>query len=145
MSAWEPPQRSTPRLRSFGTPPSASGGLAGRELNESEVARRFDISHASVNRWVRVLAQPGSKGLQRTGRKPGLSTKDLKRLEQGLLKGPEALGYETSLWTLARVSRLIEQEFGVRYHKGHAWRILCRLKWSCRWPVGRARAGRKGH
>jgi transposase len=111
-------------------------------LSESEVARRLKVSHTSVNRWARVLAQQGSKGLKqagRAGRKPRLSAEDLKRLEQGLLKGPEALGYETPLWTLWRVRHLIEQEFGVQYHKGHIWKILRQLKWSCQRPVGRAR------
>ena len=111
-------------------------------LNESEVARRLNVSHTSVNRWAGVLAQQGAPGLKqapRAGRKPRLSEKDLKRLEQGLEKGPEALGYETPLWTLARVGHLIEQEFGVRYHRGHIWKILRQLQWSCQRPVGRAR------
>jgi len=68
-----------------------------------------------------------------------LSAEDLKRLEEGLLKGSEALGYETPLWTLGRVGHLIEQEFGVQYHQGHIWKILRQLKWSCQRPEGRAR------
>ena len=111
-------------------------------LNESEVARRLKVSHTSVNRWARLLAQEGSQGLQqagRAGRKPRLSAEDLQHLEQGLRKGPEALGYETPLWTLWRVRHLIEQEFGVRYHKGHVWKILRQLQWSCQRPEGRAR------
>ena len=113
-----------------------------RGLSESEVARRLKVSHTSVNRWARVLAKRGAPGLRqagRAGRKPRLSAEDLKRLEQGLLKGPEALGYETPLWTLWRVGHLIEQEFGVRYHNGHVGRILRQLQWSCQRPVGRAR------
>jgi transposase len=116
--------------------------LLDQGLNESEVARRLRVSHTSVNRWARVRAQQGSEGLKqagRAGRKPRLSGEDLKRLEQGLLKGPEALGYETPLGTLWRISHLIEKEFGVRYHNGHVWRILRQLKWSCQRPVGRAR------
>lgn len=111
-------------------------------LSESEVARRLKVSHTSVNRWVRVLAKQGAQGLRqagRAGRKPRLSAEDLKRLEQGLLKGPEALGYETPRWTLGRVGHLIEKEFGVRYHNGHVWKILRQLRWSCQRPVGRAR------
>ena len=111
-------------------------------LNESEVARRLQVSHTSVNRWARVVARHGSKGLKqagRAGRKPRLQAEELKRLEQGLLKGPEALGYETPLWTLWRVSHLIEQEFGVRYHPGHVWKLLRQLQWSCQRPEGRAR------
>ena len=111
-------------------------------LGESEVARQLQVSHTSVNRWTQVLAKHGSKGLKqagRAGRKPRLKAEELKRLEQGLLTGPEALGYETPLWTLWRVSHLIEQEFGVRYHPGHVWKLLRQLQWSCQRPEGRAR------
>ena len=55
-----------------------------------------------------------------------------------LLEGPEKLGYETPLWTCTRVSRLIEQEFGVSYHAGHVWKLLRQLNWSPQRPVGRA-------
>jgi len=60
------------------------------------------------------------------------------RIVAGLKRGPEALGYETSLWTSARVAHLIEKTCGVQYHPGHAWRILRQLGWSCQRPTGRA-------
>jgi transposase len=116
--------------------------LLGKGLSQSEVGRRLGVGHASVNRWAQALAERGREGLKkagRAGRKPRLSGEDLKRLEQGLLKGPEALGYETPLWTLWRVGHLIEQEFGVRYHPGHIWKILRQLNWSCQRPERRAR------
>ena len=34
---------------------------------------------------------------------------------------------------------MIEEQFGVRYHAGHVWKILGELGWSPRRPVGRAR------
>jgi transposase len=34
---------------------------------------------------------------------------------------------------------LIEQEFAVRYHEGHVWKILVGLGWSPQRPEGRAR------
>lgn len=111
-------------------------------LSQSEVARRVKVHHRSVGRWAQAYAEQGQKGLRkvgRAGRKPRLSGEELKQLERGLLKGPEALGYETPLWTSGRVSDLIEREFGVRYHPGHVWRILVRLGWSCQRPEGRAR------
>jgi transposase len=67
-----------------------------------------------------------------------LKEADLKRIEQGLQRGPEVLGYVTSLWTSQRVARLIEQECGVRFSPTHVWRILKQLGWSCQRPVGRA-------
>src|ERR1019366_8187077 len=65
--------------------------------------------------------------------------KDRQRLHTLLLQGPERLGYETPLWTCPRVAHLIEQEFGVRYHEGHVWKILVSLHWSPQRPTGRAR------
>ena len=56
-----------------------------------------------------------------------------------LLQGPEAQGFSTPLWSCPRVARLIADEFGVRYHEGHVWKILRALNWSPQRPVGKAR------
>src|SRR5712692_7943133 len=66
------------------------------------------------------------------------SAEDIKKIERGLKRGPEDLGYESSLWTAYRVAHLVEHECEVRYRPGHAWRILRQLGWSCQRPVGRA-------
>lgn len=116
--------------------------LLRKGLQQSAVARQLNVCHRSVGRWAKAYAEQGRASLRkagRAGRKPRLRGEDLKRLERGLLKGPEALGYETPLWTSGRVADLIEREFGVRYHPGHVWRILVRLGWSCQRPQGRAR------
>jgi putative transposase len=94
-----------------------------------------------VSRWAQQIQAAGPSGLRkagRAGRKPRLSADDLKKIERGLKRGPEALGYETSLWTSWRVAHLIEEECGVRYHSSQAWRILRQLGWSCQRPTGRA-------
>lgn len=110
-------------------------------IHEAEVARRLGVHRQSVNRWAQELAESGVKGLKkagRAGRKPRLRPEDLERIEEGLKRGPEALGYDTSLWTARRVGELIEQECGVKYHPGHVWRILGELGWSCQRPTSRA-------
>lgn len=110
-------------------------------LSQSEVARRVGAHRQSVSQWAEALRDKGRKGLRkagRAGRRPKLSGEDLKRIERGLKQGPEKLGYGTSLWTSARVAHLIEQECGIRYATGHAWRILRQLGWSCQRPTGRA-------
>jgi transposase len=115
--------------------------LLGRGIAEAEVARRVGVHRQSVNRWAKQLAEHGAEGLKhpgRAGRKARLGPSDLKRIERSLKRGPEALGYHTSLWTTERVAELIEKECGVRYHPGHVWRILRRLGWSCQRPAGRA-------
>src|ERR1700686_1283048 len=115
--------------------------LLKKGVHQSEVARRVGVHRQSVSRWAQQLDATGLSGLKkagRAGRKPRLSAEDLKKIEQGLKGGPEALGYETSLWTAWRVAHLIEQECGGRYHASQAWRILRQLGWSCQRPSGRA-------
>jgi len=111
-------------------------------LNQSEVARRVKVVRQTVVRWVAQYRERGEAALRkagRAGRKPLLSQQDRQRLEQLLVRGPEALGYETPLWTCPRVAHLIAQEFGIRYHEGHVWKVLVSLGWSPQRPVGRAR------
>jgi transposase len=110
-------------------------------LSEAEVARRVGVHRQSVNRWAQQLAKGGRPGLKRAaraGRPPQLSAADLQRIEQGLKRGPEALGYRTSLWTAWRVADLIERECGIEYSTVHAWRVLRALGWSPQRPAGRA-------
>ena len=112
------------------------------DLNQSEVARCLQVCRQTVSRWVDQFQAGGQEALKkaaRAGRKPELTEADGQRLQQLLLQGPEKLGYETPWWTCARVAHLIEQEFGVAYHRGHVWKILDDLGWSCQRPVGRAR------
>jgi len=42
---------------------------------------------------------------------------------------PGGVRFRGDVWTCARVARVIEEEFGVHYHKGHVSRLLRELKW----------------
>jgi transposase len=115
--------------------------LLQKGVSQSEVARQVGAHRQSVSEWAAMMRAKGKKGLRkagRAGRRPRLRPEDIQRIERGLKRGPEALGYETSLWTANRVAHLIEQECGVAYHPGHVWRILRQLGWSCQRPTGRA-------
>jgi transposase len=110
-------------------------------LTQAEVAREVGVHRQSVSRWTADLERGGRPALRkagRAGRKPRLAPADLRRIERGLKRGPEALGYDTSLWTAWRVADLIERECRVRYHPGHVWWLLRKLGWSCQRPAGRA-------
>ena len=110
-------------------------------FSEAEVARQVGVHRQSVNRWAKQLSSGGRSALKRaarTGRPPRLSAADLRRIEQGLKRGPEALGYGTSLWTAWRVADLIERECGVKYSTVHAWRVLRSLGWTPQRPTRRA-------
>jgi transposase len=113
-----------------------------RGLSQSEIARQVRVGRQSVARWVHQYRAQGKSALRkagRAGRKPRLSEQQRKQLEKLLVAGPERLGYETPLWTCPRVAHLIEQEFDVRYHEGHVWKVLVGLGWSPQRPEGRAR------
>jgi transposase len=107
-----------------------AASLLAKGLSQSEVARQVGAHRQSVSRWAAELHATGLTGLKkagRAGRKPRLSAAQINQIERGLKRGPQALGYATSLWTANRVVHLIEQECGVSYHPGHAWKILRRL------------------
>ncbi len=119
----------------------AAVDLFKKDLNNCDIGRRLKVPNQTVSRWRKQFASGGREALRQTGRagrKPGLDRDDLKNLEELLVQGPEQLGYETPLWTCARVGHLIEKQFEIEYHPGHVWKILRSLNWSPQRPVGRA-------
>jgi transposase len=55
-----------------------------------------------------------------------------------LWHGAEAYGFRGEVWTRARVAQVIEEEFGVHYHKGHVGKLLQELRWTPQAPIRRA-------
>jgi integrase len=56
-----------------------------------------------------------------------------------LLRGAEAAGYRTELWTLKRIGEVIRKQFGVRYSPVGVWALLRHgLGWSWQKPERRA-------
>lgn len=55
-----------------------------------------------------------------------------------LWHGAEAYGFQGDVWTTGRIARVIEDEFGVRYHRSQVSRILKGLGWTPQVPVTRA-------
>jgi transposase len=91
-------------------------------------------SSKAASRRRRGVAQPGPTGLD-----PKLSAAQLAQVEQALLAGTMANGFDTDLWTPERVAVVITQLTGVRYHPSHVWVILRRrLGWTMQRPERRA-------
>jgi transposase len=110
--------------------------------SQADVARRLGVSRTTALRWERAWDREGVQGLRaagRAGRKPRLTGEQREQIEQALLEGPTALGYETELWTLPRIAEVIERITGVHYHPGHVWRLMGQLGWSIQKPTTRAR------
>lgn len=119
-----------------------AGELYEEGYSQAEVARRVKVSRTTSMRWYRAWEKSGSEGLRlapRRGRPPKLTSAQLREVESALLRGPQAAGWSTDLWTLPRVAELIQDLTGVRYHPGHVWRVLRGMGWSLQRPTTRAR------
>jgi transposase len=106
------------------------------------VAQRLGVDRRSVRRWKAAVGRHGSGALAArpaSGRPPKLSARHRHRLEQALLAGAQAAGFDTDLWTCPRVAQLIRQRFGIGYHVDHLGRLLRSLGWSPQRPERRAR------
>ncbi len=55
-----------------------------------------------------------------------------------LAKGAEAYGFRGDVWTASRVAKVIDQTFGIRYHRDHVRRLLREAGWSRQHPIERA-------
>ena len=100
-----------------------AAALFERGLWPSEIARRLGATRMSACRWHDAWRKQGAKALRaagRAGRKPRLSESQIRKFEEGLKRGPEALGYATPcgppdvlpIWFASRVaSRFIRITF----------------------------------
>jgi transposase len=109
--------------------------------SQAEVARRLKVSRVTALRWYRGWLKGGSDEMSQSrpiGRPVRLTRTQLGTVERVLLDGPLASGYSTDIWTLPRMSAVIERQTGVRYHPGHVWRVVRQLGWSLQRPARRA-------
>jgi transposase len=116
--------------------------LFAKGRSQAEVANELGVSRQSAHVWHTRFQQGGVDALRSrgpSGPNPKLSATQLARVEQALLQGARANGFDTDLWTLERVAVVITQLTGVRYHPGHVWVILRhRLGWTLQRPERRA-------
>jgi transposase len=117
-----------------------AGRLLLRGVAQAEVARRVGVSRATVSEWNERVAKGGLAALKPRprGRPSALDAEQRRLLVRVLKEGALAQGFATELWTLPRVGKLIETQFGRRYSESQVWRILISLGFSCQRPSGRA-------
>src|SRR4030066_241392 len=115
--------------------------LEAGEMKQVESARHLGVTEAAVSKWKRQLAEEGPQALQlrkATGRPPKLAEGAKQALVKKLEEGAVAAGFPTEQWTQARVKKVIEREFGARYHQNYISRLLDDLGWSVQKPDTRA-------
>jgi transposase len=99
------------------------------------------VARQNVSRWHARWHQGGLQALASrgpTGPDPRLSDQQLHDLDTTLRQGARASGFDTDHWTLARITTVIEQLTGHRYHPGHTWKLLRRMGWRLQRPARRA-------
>jgi len=91
------------------------------------VAAAYGVNRKTIARWVARFENDGQFGLNRkagSGRRKKLEELSEDELRSIVLQGAMAFGYETDLWTVARLCRVIAEEFGVQLSKNTVWRRL---------------------
>lgn len=113
--------------------------LAGK--TPAQAAHAVGVARQTVYTWKALLDEGGIDALRAMpgrGRPARLDDEQLRALGRMLLQSPTKHGFGTELWTLKRVSALIERQHGVKFSQTHIWRILGGLGFSVQKPDRRA-------
>src|SRR3954469_11338933 len=108
---------------------------------QRDIAVALDVSAAAVSQWLAKARDDGPAALPARpspGPPPKLEPAQVRLIPDFLSHGAEAYGFRGEVWTCARVAKVIEEEFGVRYHKDHVGRLLRELQWTPQAPIRRA-------
>jgi len=108
---------------------------------QRDIAEALDVSEDTVSRWLTRAHEGGAESLRtrpRSGHPPKLSEAQKRLIPEFLWHGAESYGFLGDVWTCARIARVLEEEFGVRYHKGHVSRLLQQMRWTPQMPIRRA-------
>ena len=99
-------------------------------FSAAEVAEFLGINSGTVRRWVEAYRRQGPGGLQArpaAGRPPKLTRTQEKIALRWLQDSPTEHGFDTELWTAARLASLIVEEFGIELNR----------RYVCRWLAAR--------
>lgn len=105
------------------------------------IAEALGVSEAAVCQWIAAAQRGGPEALRShpaPGAPPKLTAAQKCLIPEFLWHGPEAYGFRGEVWTCARIAKVIEEEFGVSYHKDHVGRLLAALQWTPQVPIRRA-------
>jgi len=108
---------------------------------QRDISVALDVSEGAVSQWLRAARHGGRRALSARsspGRPPKLTWNQLRLLPDFLSHGPEAYGFRGKIWTCARVAKIIAEEYGVSYDRGHVSRLLKQLRWTPQVPIKRA-------
>lgn len=110
--------------------------------SQYRIAKRLGVSFEAVSNWVEIYRERGLGGLKTQG-PPGpkspFTHDDRKKLKSAILRGPEAFGYTTGIWTLERIATVIRTLTKISFQTTQTWRIVTALGFSCQKPTTKAK------
>ena len=104
-----------------------AGKMFQKGKTQAEVAKKFGVSRAAACKWHAAWDKDGMAGLDSKGPPGFASALDLKnrqRFKKAILKGPLSHGYETDLWTLARLAAVLRKTAKVKFGPVRTWQIV---------------------
>ena len=115
--------------------------LFGQGLSNAEIARQLKVSRPTISKWHGRWEKDKVAGLTIgiPGLGPRLSEEQWQQVVDALLEGPVAHGYDSQLWTLARIADMIQKTTGVMYNSNYVWELMGKIGWSCQKPETRAK------
>jgi len=96
-------------------------------MSRKAVAAAYGVERTTLYRWMHKSDVDGQSGLERkagSGRRRKLEELSEVELRALVLKGAQHFGYETDLWTVGRLRRVITEEFSIVLSKNTVWRRL---------------------
>lgn len=107
--------------------------LSKKGMSQSEIAEIVDVSQGRVSQILNT-EEGDLSVLNYQGAPCKLSSGDQESLKKYLDQGAESHGFEGKIWTSGRVKLLIEEKFGISYHKHHIPRLLKKLSYTLQVP-----------
>ena len=96
-------------------------------LTKTAVAAAYGVDRKTIARWVNRFQEGGGDALLRqvgSGRRRKLEDLIEEDLLRIVLAGAATYGFETNLWTVGRLRRVIADEFQIQVSKNTIWRRL---------------------
>ena len=108
----------------------------------TQVSETIGVARQTVQRWKAMVREGGKRALKpvpqfvKTCR---LTTDQQRELGKIITAGAMASGFDTDLWTTARITEVIWKKFKIHYNHDHVGRMLHTLGYSCQKPSKQAK------
>lgn len=94
---------------------------------KSSVAQVYGVSRLTIYRWLDRFERDGPDGLERrlgSGRPRKLEELTEEELKATVLRTASGFGFETDLWTVGRLRRVIREQYSIDLSNNTVWRRL---------------------